>query len=160
MKKLLLFSMMFLMALTMQAQNSSGEYVDLGLPSGTLWKSANEKGGFVTWEEAMQRYGDKLPSLEQWEELKGMCKWTWTGKGYKVTGDNGNSIVLPASGCRYCDGSVGHVGLFGFYWSSTRSSVPKDSDGVLRLYFNSERVSTGGSDNRCSGFSVRLVQDE
>ena len=40
MKKLLFFSMMCLLALTMSAQ----DYVDLGLPSGTKWKKANEEG--------------------------------------------------------------------------------------------------------------------
>ena len=155
MKKLLLFSMMCMMALSMQAQNNNGEYVDLGLPSGTLWKSANEKGGFVTWDEAMQRYGDKMPTYEQWMELKGMCKWEWTGKGYKVTGDNGNSIVLPASGYRGCNGSVSSVGSCGYYWSST----PSGSGDAWLLYFSSDGV--GMIDyKRCDGLSVRLVQDE
>ena len=39
MKKILFFSLICLMALSVNAQ-----WVDLGLPSGTLWKDKNEKG--------------------------------------------------------------------------------------------------------------------
>ena len=130
------------------------EYVDLGLPSGTLWKSTNEKGGFYDYNTAVSKFGDKLPSKEQWEELKGMCTWTWTGKGYKVTGDNGNSIVLPAAGVRNCGGDVNSVGSWGHYWSST----PDGSGHAWYLYFSSDKVDMDNY-GRCSGRSVRLVQD-
>ena len=136
---------------TVQAQ----QWIDLGLPSGTLWKSANEKGGFYTYEEAVSKFGDKLPTREQLEELKGMCTWTWTGRGYKVTGDNGNSIVLPAAGYRDCDGYVYFVGTYGHYWSST----PGDSDYAWRLNFDSSEVYMYYN-YRCYGRSVRLVQGQ
>lgn len=155
MKKFFLLSMMCLMALSMQAQAiSDDDYVDLGLPSGTLWKSKNEKGGFKTYDEAIAQFGNKLPTLEQWEELKGMCEWQWTGKGYKVIGDNGNFIILPAAGCRNCDGSVESVGSTGYYWSST----PKDSDRACCLRFDYGRYEVIRP-YRCHGFSVCLVQD-
>lgn len=129
-------------------------FVDLGLPSGTLWRDRNEEGGFFTYEQAMNKFGDKLPTKEQLEELKNKCSWSWTGNGYKVTGPNGNSIVLPASGYRNCFGYVNFVGSYGNYWSSTPGGSVKawsflfDSDGVV-MY----------DDSRCSGSSVRLVQD-
>lgn len=155
MKKFFLLSMMCLMALSMQAQAiSDDDYVDLGLPSGTLWKSKNEKGGFKTYDEAIAQFGNKLPTLEQWEELKGMCEWQWTGKGYKVIGDNGNFIILPAAGCRHCDGSVGFVGSTGYYWSST----PKDSD-IARIFILDSGIYKSYSILKCYGLSVRLVQD-
>lgn len=130
-------------------------YVDLGLPSGNLWKNANEGGDYVryTYDEAVSRFGNKLPTKEQLEELKNKCRWSWTGNGYKVIGPNGNYITLPAAGYRGCNGVVGRVGLDGYYWSST----PHDSDGAWHLDFNSSGV--GMYDfNRCSGRSVRLVQ--
>ena len=129
------------------------EYVDLGLPSGTLWKSKNEKGMYYTYEEAVSQFGDQLPTREQFAELLAFCTWTWNGKGYVVKGDNGNSIVLQAAGYRYCSGDVDYVGTNGDYWSST----PYDSDDAWRLGFGSD----GGGmyrDDRCSGQSVRLVQ--
>lgn len=126
-------------------------YVDLGLPSRTLWKDKNESGGFYTYDEAMKAFGNDLPTKEQFEELKSSCKWAWTGNGYKVTGPSGASITLPAAGYRY-DSSVSRVGSDGDYWSST----PYGSDYSYGLDFNSDHcyVSYYG---RSYGFSVRLV---
>ena len=133
-------------------------YVDLGLPSGTKWKSTNETGGnngYYTHEEAVSAFGDKLPTKEQFEELKENCTWVWQDNGgYKVTGQNGNSIVLPASGFRFCDGDVSDVGSNGRYWSST----PGVSGYAWCLYFDSGGVYVY-FDDRCYGFAVRLVQD-
>ncbi len=128
--------------------------VDLGLPSGALWKDKNEEGGFYTYEQAVNKFGNRLPTKEQLEELKNSCRWTWTGSGYRVTGPNGNSIVLPAAGYRHCDGSVYSVGSIGCYWSSP----PDDSDIAWYLYFTSGRVLMNGF-FRCEGRSVRLVQN-
>ena len=55
------------------------EYVDLGLPSGTLWKSKNEKGMYYTYGEAVRQFGDQLPTREQFAELKAFCSWTQQG---------------------------------------------------------------------------------
>ncbi|MBQ5389231.1 MAG: hypothetical protein IIU55_09180 [Paludibacteraceae bacterium] len=130
------------------------KYVDLGLPSGTLWKSKNEKGIYYTYDEAVSQFGDKLPTREQFAELQAFCTWTWNGKGYVVKGDNGNSIVLQAAGYRDCDGGVGRVGTYGYYWSST----PYDSGYMWDLRFGSGDVGMCSSDDRCYGRSVRLVQ--
>ena len=133
-------------------------YVDLGLPSVTLWKNANEGGDYAryTYDEAVRRFGNKLPTEQQLEELESNCKWTRTGNGYKVTGPNGNSIVLPAAGCRNCNGEVRGVGTIGEYWSS---STPYSSGDVWALRFDSQlnKVYMNRS-NRCLGQSVRLVQ--
>ena len=176
--------MMCLMALSIQAQKSSVEldfqlgtnvtdrggsvfsssvddstgYTDLGLPSGTKWNNFNATG-FYTYDEAVSMFGNRLPTKEQWDELKAECQWTWNGSGYKITGSNGNSIVLPASGIRYCDGSVKYVGSFGYYWSST----PGDYGDAWYLYFGSGGVymnyGSRYNGSRCYGHAVRLVQD-
>ena len=127
-------------------------YVDLGLSSGTYWKSKNESG-FYDYDDAVSKFGDKLPTKDQFEELKNECEWTWTGNGYKVTGPNGESITLPAAGCRYCNGAVGRVGSCGDYWSSSSS----DSDNAWSPSFDSDEVDMYEC-SRCYGQSVRLVQ--
>lgn len=182
MKKVYLFSMMSLMALAFCALvgcskdkneangnggaagtnngGATGEYVDLGLTSGTKWKVSNEVNDadtvydFFTYDEAMDRFGNSLPTKEQCEELKAECQWTWTGSGYDVTGPNGNSISLPAAGCRGYNGGVNRVGSLGGYWSST----PDGSDYAWCLIFCSGSVDMS-YDRRCAGLSVRLVQD-
>lgn len=63
----------------------------------------------------------RMPTIEEWEELKTECTWTWTRKkwvnGYKVTGKNGNSIFLPAAGLWNGTG-VEYSESIGCYWSS------------------------------------------
>lgn len=134
-------------------QEPPRQYVDLGLPSGTKWASINEVG-LYSYYDAVNKYGNKLPTKEQLEELKDNCKWTWTGKDYKVTGPNGKSIVLPASGYRNCGGVDKQVGSNGYYWSS----APNGSSYAWHLAFYSVGVDMG-DDSRCYGHSVRLVQD-
>lgn len=149
--KLLCFSLLCLMAFSVNAQ-----YVDLGLPSGTKWKSVNEPGdkdGFYTYDEAVAAFGEQLPTKEQCEELINACEWSWTGTGYKVTGPNGLSITLPAAGFRDCGGSVYDVGTLGAYWSST----PRGSEYAWCLDFDSSEVRMYNYP-RCRGLSVRLVQ--
>ena len=124
-------------------------YVDLGLPSGTLWKETNESG-FYTWDEAISYFGDELPTKEQFEELKNECKWTWTGSGYQVTGPSGDYITLPAAGFRY-DGD--YVQDYGFYWSATEYG----SSRAYHLYFVLNDACIV-EDPRAFGQSVRLVQ--
>lgn len=178
MKKLRFFSMVCVFALAMGSfvschngengnnNNNGGSgggstvagYVDLGLPSGTKWNSANETGGdagFFTYDEAMSAFGDKLPTNEQFDELRVYCTWEWQNNGgYKVIGKNGNSIFLPASGYRSCDGDVNSVDSYGYYWSST----PISSDIACDLCFDSDGVYMDCS-SRCGGRSVCLVQD-
>ena len=139
---------------SLNSSSSSGPrgYVDLGLPSGTYWKAINE--GMYDWDTAMSKFGDKMPSQGQWEELKEYCTWTWTGSGYKVPGSNGQSIVLPAAGIRVCNGHMGNVGSGGGYWLTS----PSGSEKACSIYFNSDGVYLANS-SRCYGLSVCLVQD-
>jgi len=130
-------------------------YVDLGLPSGTLWKEQNEIAGFYSYDDAMEMFGNDLPTKEQLEELKTSCRWTWIGSGYRVEGPSGESITLPAEGRRFCVGSVYFVGSDGGYWSST----PSDSESACYLLFSSDEVIMSTYD-RCSGLSVRLVKNQ
>lgn len=66
----------------------------------------------------------KMPTFEQQKELLECCIWKWTIfngiKGMLVTGSNGNSIFLPASGFRRNGvGSLSGVGSSGYYWSAS-----------------------------------------
>ena len=144
-------------------KNYDVSVVDLGLS--VKWticnvgaKSPEGYGDFYTYDKARQKFAGKLPTKEQWEQLKNKCTWKWTTlngvNGYKVTGPNGNSIFLPAAGVRLRSGNVvDYVGAFCRYWSST----PRDSDDAWYLFFGSGGV---GMDNfGCwNGLSVRLVQ--
>ncbi len=136
-------------------------YVDLGLRSMTLWKATNEVNGndaehdFFTYDEAMAAFGNKLPTKEQFEELRRSCRWLWMGVGcYKVFGPSGKYILMPALGSRDCNGCIDYVGTYGFYWSST----PDGTTQAWYLNFYSNEVSMYNY-SRCFANSVRLVKD-
>ena len=192
------------------------EYVDLGLPSGTLWATCNvgasspeEYGDYFAWGEikpkndysvSTYKYGNgsyytmtkyctnrdcgtvdnkeelepsddaatanwgsgwQMPSEGQCDELynSGYTTTTWTtlnGKyGWKITSkSNGNSIFLPAAGCRD-DTSLNSAGSGGIYWS--RSLNTSDSYYAYYLYFNSSNIYANYL-TRYYGLSVRPVR--
>ena len=100
----------------------------------------------------------RMPTYDEFEELENNCTWTWTkmnGKnGYKVVSkSNGNSIFLPAAGCRE-DTSLYDAGGYGCYWSS---SLYEGYSGSARfLCFNSGEHGTRFY-YRKNGWSVRPV---
>ena len=170
------------------------KYVDLGLPSGTLWADRNVGadspegyGDYFAWGETAPKstynwstykwcrgssdtmikyctdsnnHGTvdnktvldleddaayvnmgpewRMPTKDELYELMSFCTWVWTTQngtlGHKVTGPNGNSIFLPAAGCRY-DSLLDYVGSDGYYWSSSLDE--SDSDYAWSLYFGS-----------------------
>lgn len=72
------------------------DWVDLGLPSGTLWaKEDIEKN--TTFNNANRFYGVHVPSKTNAEELKESCTKKWDGESNALvlTGPNGNSISFP-----------------------------------------------------------------
>ena len=132
-------------------EDAVNEYVDLGLSSGTLWKSVNEEG-YYTFDEAVEKFGHNLPTKEQWDELKDNCDWVWKGAGYEVTGPNGNTIYLSATGYRY--GTVVYdLDTDGNYWSCIQHD---DADHVYYLCFDDRNIHMDYS-CRNYGQSIRLV---
>lgn len=135
-----------------QKTDSQG-YIDLGLPSGTKWKDKNEIG-FFTYDQAMSKFGDKVPEKWQWQELISNCEWIWMDNGYKVVGRNGNSIFLPAKGMINDEGNLRYSDC-GYYWSSTIKE--QEYDLVWRLGFSWNEIDMDFYDG-VSGRSVRLVK--
>ncbi len=92
-------------------------------------KSIGDISGNSNYDVARAKWGGKwrMPTMEELEELNSKCTWQWTTQkginGYKVTGPNGNSIFMPAAGCRE-GSSLSSAGEYGYYWSST----PDDSN--------------------------------
>lgn len=131
-------------------------FVDLGLPSGLLWAEKQEEG-YYTHEEAVKKYGEALPQPEEFVELWRVCKWDWDKKrkGYTVTGPNGKSIFLAASGYRNrASGDLYYVGSYGYYWSAAQYSAGY----AYSLYFYSGGVYPLDYYYRADGFSVLQVR--
>ena len=73
--------------------------------------------------------------------------------GRLVSGPNGNTMFLPAAGCR-SGSSLNNAGSNGDYWSRTLTPAPYLA---YRVYFYSEDVGRNGR-SRSYGFTVRAVR--
>lgn len=85
-------------------RDSKTEYVDLGLPSGTLWAKEYEKdNGKLLYIPYLSASKYNLPTEEQWNELQTCCKWNYTyltssSRKFDCIGPNGNFITFYSSG--------------------------------------------------------------
>lgn len=107
----------------------------------------------------------RMPTYEEWKELMQTCTWIWvtdyngTGvNGRLVTATNGNSIFLPAAGCRI-ETTFYSVGSGGDYWSSSLLYKYGCEDAYM-LCFSSEYVGKYSSQDRYRGYSVRPIKEE
>ena len=104
MKKLLILLAAVMMAST--AAMAQKTWVDLGLPSGTLWASEPEDG-YYTYTEAVAQFGINLPTKWQWNELLESCLMDKNENGDIVlSGKNGATLIIPTLGYIYKDGKV------------------------------------------------------
>lgn len=153
------------------------EYVDLGLPSGTLWATQNvgattpqEKGNSYKWgatevggasyngfedisgtqyDAATANWNSdwRMPTREQMIELHEKCTWEYEGTGYRVIGPNKNEIFLPNT-------EPVHIteGYYSCYWTSQPISpgsvALRFNNGIHELYIISK-------DNACAIRPVR-----
>lgn len=111
-------------------------------------------------DAARANWGGKwrMPTKAEQDELKNNCTWTWTTQngvnGCRLTSKtNGNSIFLPAAGCRNVT-SVEYVGSYGSYWSSSLDE--SDPHLAYTLYFDSGYVDWHSYYRRV-GLTVRAV---
>ena len=128
----------------------SNEFINIGSNiSGTQYDVATVKWG----------NGWRMPTVSEVEELLNECTWkeySYNGEyGWRVTGPNGNSIFLPATGC-FIGSTHANDNMSGDYWSS---SMDSDFDTqAYRLYLFAGTRLTGLS-YRSDGRSVRPVRD-
>ncbi len=132
-----------------------GEYNSL-----TYKKSIPDISGNDQYDAARANWGgtSRIPTYAEIEELKNECTWEWTSQGghngYEVTGKNGNSIFLPATGYRY--GLMLYFdGVSGFYWSST----PHESNTNSYILLFESRFYILEHYSRYNGRTVRPVSD-
>ena len=102
--------------------------------------------------------GWRMPTMEEFEELYNNTTVTWTQQngvnGRLFTAANGNSLFMPAAGCRYVSSLYG-TGDGGRYWSSSRYMDTPDDAWLLHFYSNLYGMSYY---NRYGGHSVRAVR--
>lgn len=120
--------------------------------------SISGSGYDAAWYQLGEYY--RIPTADEWNTLKSKCSWEWivykNVHGYKVTGPNGNSIFLPAAGCRLMsDGGIGYVGAQGFYRIGTQTQVGD----YVRHFLLTEDEYYSNTSPREWGCSIRPVYD-
>jgi len=130
---------------------------------GTTWDNSTPPG--TTWEPANDPSppGYRVPTQADFQSLLNTTYvdnvWTTeNGKtGRRFTDKtSGESIFLPAAGCRtYSGGTLSSVGTRGYYWSSTQLNA-----GVAYgLYFGSSDAYLYNYGLKTDGYSVRPVAE-
>lgn len=125
-------------------------------------------GGYINFsgtinDFATRLWGDgwRLPTSAEIDELREKCSWTWETVngvgGMKVTGLNGNSIFLPASG-RKDHGDMYDIGEYGHYWSGSISS--DYGHYMFELVFRDNGHYFALVHKNAEGRAVRPVQDK
>ncbi len=135
-------------------------YVDLGLPSGTLWAEESVQC-LVSYDDAMDFYGNAIPSQTQWEELMNNCTWTYGELddniyGFTVKGSNGNTINILCQGSKTCQGAYDEDDMEGWYWTSTPDGENTAYVAFFSHYPTYDNMTTDAL-WKCSGFSVHLI---
>ena len=146
------------------AVDNISDYVDLGLPSGTLWCKYNygadeeyDYGEYFKFDDA-QELGADLPTGEDFVEMILCCNHEWTEvngtKGMKFTSKlNGKSVFFPAAG-NYLGPLRNYLDTVGNYWFSSTYQHSKRH----YMHFNANNVSVHLEDKDFHSFSVRAVQ--
>ena len=106
----------------------------------------------------------RMPTDAEWTELRTECTWTWVtnynGSGINgrlVKATNGNSIFLPAAGCRDNSSLDLAAGSLGRYWSSSLNT--DDPIHAWSVSFTSVAVARGYHYRYYYGLSVRPVSE-
>ncbi|MBR5725498.1 MAG: leucine-rich repeat protein [Muribaculaceae bacterium] len=100
----------------------------------------------------------RMPTQAEWQELIDNTTVTWTQQGgvngALLTASNGNSLFLPAAGCRY-GSNLSYGGYFSEYWSS---SLETDGSYFAWYYVFSSSDCSQLYTHRSDGRSVRAVR--
>lgn len=84
--------------ISVDRRDNKTEYVDLGLPSGTLWATDYERIDgrllYLPYDKAIET---NIPTEEQWRELYA-CKWAIKSDKLYCIGLNGNTISFIPTG--------------------------------------------------------------
>lgn len=142
----------------MEHRDNKTEYVDLGLPSGTLWATDYEeldgKRLYLPYCEAEKM---KLPTKEQWEELLSNCIWRYKPEssscfgGTMCAGPNGKELWFVNTGRKQFESES--ISGDTYFWLEDNNNSNYKS--VANLYHNGRTINTSFSGYK---LPVRLVR--
>lgn len=119
----------------------------------------NKKTLLAEDDVATMKWGEKchMPTQLDMKELCEKCIWKWESGGCTVTGPNGNSIYLPATG-RLLSNEITNKGTAGYYWTRSRS-VEKPAEAYHLIMYDDSRF-YNSTLLRSYGIYVRAVAEK
>ena len=151
----------------MELRDNKTEYIDLGLPSRTLWSTDYEKLDrkylYLPYEKAEYL---KIPTKEQWEELKTSCKWEYDIDNLydficcRCVGPNGQILKFERTGRIITEGNVDEWEAF--FWIEDDSDL-NEKNSIHMFNYGKEIDKEIGKCDLSKNFSgyklpVRLVR--
>lgn len=149
-------------------------YVDLGLPSGTLWTVSNYRGPgnlsdlptiwnyFYEENYTSSNFGTfRKPTFEDAKEIYDNCTYAEVKINNtdcaKITSHNGNAIYIPLSGYRNSVDYLYKYGITGYIWLNSQTN-----DGFWRIINFSDDTKIGYTYYSYHGYkyNIRLVLDK
>ena len=130
-------------------RDNKTKYIDLGLPSRTLWAEDYEKDGdnllYLPYERAEYM---KIPTIEQWNELITYCQWEikWYSDSdpdimqMKCIGPNGNILRFNNSGKIVADEVIDNYQIF-FWIEDMGDSTEKNAVHIFNPQYTYKRKS-------------------
>lgn len=149
----------------LELRDNKTEYVDLGLPSRTLWSTDYEKqDGYILYLPYEKAEYMKIPTKEQWEELKSLCKWEFDiDNGYdyrrcRCVGPNGQILTFERTGREKTTGVVDSWEAF--FWIEDDSELNEKNTIHMYNYGTNRKYGVCELSKNFSGYKipVRLVR--
>lgn len=146
-------------------RSNETEYVDLGLPSGTLWAKDYEKeNGEIVYLPYGKASLLNIPTATQWKELEESCKWEFEINNAclrkaKCIGPNGNILEFNCTGKKKIDEVCNELRVYFWIFDDEEGSEKN----AIKMYHSTARYNSGGKATIINVFSgyklpIRLVQ--
>jgi hypothetical protein len=137
-----------------KVRNGSGLTKKWVMPTSDKWKagSMGAYGSEAMYKKTKSNWSSTAEPFEPLNAVDGTGKNPTALMTYTL--DTDEEVIFPAAGDRN-GGTLGDVGIFGYYWSSSVGTAAN----AYYLSFNYGNVLPGSSDSRAAGFPVRCVQE-
>lgn len=134
------------------------EFVDLGLPSGTLWSSSYERNGeerlYLPYDNAKEM---NIPTENQWMELRKECRWSVDSDKLYCLGPNGNSIHFERTGYISVNQKK-EIAVWSFFWIKNEEENGNECCSAKMSWNTSYDINTH-STFRGYSLPIRLVRN-
>lgn len=121
-----------------ELRDGKTEFVDLGLPSGTLWaKEYGMTNKHLDYEAYLEALKFDIPTIDQCVELFNLCRFKQDGDTIYCIGPNGKSITFSYTGYKEIGKEEAPVMKYiSYFWIKNEDKEPDHNAASLGNSFN------------------------